>query len=143
MQTQLSRPTDANNPALGAPADAAPSRRRRYIWLALLAAGPLALLILTWNPALDRVILHDPLTHLMSTLVGSLLGVILALLVLHVARRAQDSRVFLIGMGFLSAASIFITHSISTPNVLMSGRGLATGMSGLISLVLGSIFFGL
>src|SRR5262249_55564110 len=68
---------------------------------------------------------------------------ILALLVLHVARRAQDGRIFLIGMGFLSAASIFITHSISTPNVLMSGRGLATGTSALVSLVLGSFFFAL
>jgi signal transduction histidine kinase len=103
----------------------------------------LALLILILNPALDRAILHDPLTHVLITLAASLLGVILALLVLHVARRAQDGRVFLIGMGFLSAASIFITHSISTPNVLMSGRGFAAGISGLISLVVGSVFFAL
>ena len=142
MQTPIIRPTDASNPALGTPAGAAPSRRR-YIWLALLATGPLTLLILIWNPALDQAMLHDPLTHLIITLVGSLLGVILALLVLNVARRAQDGRVFLIGMGFLSAASIFITHSISTPDVLISGRGLATGISGLVSLVLGGIFFAL
>src|SRR5439155_7349390 len=109
----------------------------------LLAAGPLVLLILNWNPAIDQTTLHDPLTHVLITLVASLLGVVLALLVLHVARRAQDGRVFLIGMGFLSAASIFITHSISTPDVLMSGRGFATGISGLISLMLGGVFFAL
>lgn len=142
METQLSRPTESTNPALGMPAGASPSRRR-YLWLALLAAGPVALLILTWNSALDQAILHDPLAHILITLIASLLGVILALLVLHVARRAQDGRVFLIGMGFLSAAGIFITHSISTPDVLMSGRGLATGISSVISLVLSSFFFAL
>jgi signal transduction histidine kinase len=142
METQLGRPTESINPVLGMPAGAAPLRRR-YLWLALLAAGPLALLILIWNRALDQAILHDPLAHVLITLVASLLGVVLALLVLHVARRAQDGRVFLIGMGFLSAAGIFITHSISTPDVLMSGRGFATGISGLISLVLGGVFFAL
>jgi signal transduction histidine kinase len=142
METQLSRPTESINPALGMPAGATPSRWR-YLWLALLAAGPLVLLILIWNPALDQATLHSPIAHVLITLVAALLGVILALLVLHVAQRAQDGRVFLIGMGFLSAASIFITHSISTPDVLMSGRSLATGVSGLISLVLGSTFFAL
>ncbi len=142
METQLSRPTESINPALEMPAGTAPARRR-YLWLALLASGPLVLLILNWNPALDQPTLHDPLAHVLITLVASLLGVVLALLVLHVARRAQDGRVFLIGTGFLSAASIFITHSISTSGVLMSGRSLATGVSGLLSLVLGSIFFAL
>jgi two-component system, OmpR family, sensor kinase len=140
METQLSRSTESINPTLGKPAG---TPLRAYLWLALLAAGPLILFILNWNPALNRTILHDPLVHVQITLTASLLGVILALLVLHVARRAQDGRIFLIGMGFLSTAGIFITHSISTPNVLMSGRGLATSMSGVISLVLGSIFFAL
>jgi signal transduction histidine kinase len=142
MQTQASAPAEVSGPTLDAPAGGA-SPRRRYIWLALLAAGPLILLILLRYPSLDRPLLHDPLIHLVITLVGSLLGVFLALLVLNVARRAQDGRLFLIGMGFLSVASIFITHSISTPDVLMSGRGLATGISGLVSLVLGGIFFAL
>jgi signal transduction histidine kinase len=142
METQLSDPNESVNSALRMQAIAVPSRRC-YRWLPLLAAGPLALLILNWNPALNQTILHDPLAHVQITLVASLLGVILALLVLHVARRAQDGRVFLIGMGFLSAAGIFFTHSISTPDVLMSGRGLATGLSSVISLVVGSIFFAL
>ncbi|HEU5097550.1 MAG TPA: HAMP domain-containing sensor histidine kinase [Roseiflexaceae bacterium] len=143
MHTQASRPTEASSSAIDALVGGALSRRRRYIWLVVLAAGPLTLLILRLNPALDRVLIHDPFLHLVITLIGSLLGVFLALLVLNVARRAQDGRVFLIGMGFLSAASIFITHSISTPDVLMSGRGLATGISGLVSLVLGGVFFAL
>jgi signal transduction histidine kinase len=142
METNLNSPPESIKPASGLPAGAALTRQY-YLRLALLTAGPLALLLLKWNPALDQKILHDPLTHVVITLVASLLGVVLALLVLHVARRAQDGRVFLIGMGFLSAASIFITHSISTPNVLMTGRGLATSLSGLISLTLGGVFFAL
>ena len=142
METRLSRPTESINPALEIPGGGSPSRRY-YLWLVLLAAGPVALLILNWNRALDQVTLHDPLAHVLITLVASLLGVVLALLVLHVARRAQDGRVFLIGIGFLSAASIFITHSISTPDVLMSGRGFAASISGFISLVVGSFFFAL
>src|SRR5690242_965836 len=106
METQLSRPPESSDPALEIPAGAAPPRRR-YLWLALLAAGPVILLVLNRNPALDQAMIHDPLTHVLITMVASLLGVILALLVLHVAHRAQDGRVFLIGMGFLSAASIF------------------------------------
>ncbi|MEP7188852.1 MAG: HAMP domain-containing sensor histidine kinase [Roseiflexaceae bacterium] len=142
METQLNRSPEPINSALGMPAGSTPSRWR-YLWPALLAAGPLILLILIWDRALDQTIIHDPLIHVLITLVASLLGVILALLVLHVARRAQDGRIFLIGMGFLGAAGIFITHSISTPNVLMSGRGSATGISALFSLVLGSFFFAL
>src|SRR5690349_5940874 len=118
MQTRLGRPAESINTALELPAGARPSRRR-YLWLALLAAGPLILLILVWNRALDRSFIHDPFIHVLITLVASVLGVVLALLVLHVAQRAQDARVFLIGIGFLSAAGIFITHSISTPNVFM------------------------
>jgi signal transduction histidine kinase len=142
METQLNRPTESSNPVPEIPANATPARRC-YFWLPLLVAGPLLLLILNLNPALNRSILHDPLVHVQITLIASLLGIILALLVLHVARRAQDGRVFLIGMGFLSAAGIFITHSISTPNVLMTGRGSATGISALLSLVLSSLFFAL
>jgi signal transduction histidine kinase len=142
MQTRLSRPAESIDPSLELPSGATLSRQRS-LWLALLLAGPLILLTLVWNPALDQAIIHDPLTHVLITLFASVLGVILALLVLYVANRAQDARVFLIGIGFLTAAGIFITHSISTPNVLMTGRGSATGTSALLSLVLASFFFAL
>jgi signal transduction histidine kinase len=113
------------------------------IWLALLLAGPMLLLVLRLRPALDAEILHNPPIHLLITLTASAIGVALALLVLHVAWRAEDARIFLIGMGFLASASVFITHSLSTPNVLMSGRGMATSVSALLSLLLGGIFFAL
>jgi signal transduction histidine kinase len=112
-------------------------------WLGLLVAGPVLLLILRLRPALDVEILHNPPVHLLITLAASTIGVGLALLVLHVAWRAEDARIFLIGMGFLASAGVFVTHSLSTPNVLMTGRGMATSVSALLSLLLGGIFFAL
>src|SRR6185503_16429984 len=99
MQAHLGGSSEQINPAVDLPAVAAPSRRPPYIWQALLATGPLFLIARAWLPGLDQPIIHDPLVHVVVTIVASILGVILALLVLHVARRAGDGRVFLIGMG--------------------------------------------
>src|SRR5262245_52924912 len=78
-----------------------PVPRRRldgYGWLALVSVGPLLLLILRIFPALDQAMFHDAFGHILIAGGASALGVILALLTLHVAWRAQDSRVFLIGL---------------------------------------------
>ena len=120
-----------------------PPRVRWYGWPLLLIAGPLLLLLLRLVPALDQHILHNPTTHVLIVSSASLLGTMLALFVLYVARQVFDGRVYLIGMGFLSIASIFFIHAISTPDVLMTGRGLATGWSARISLALGGVFFAL
>jgi signal transduction histidine kinase len=143
MQTQLSAPPDPIRP----PADLAvaepPRRSWQNLWLGPLLAGPVLLLLLYIFPELDQEVLHSPPAHLLIAFVEALVGVALALLVLHVARRAEDGRVFLVGMGFLASASIFITHALSTPDVLMSGRGLATSLSAQVGLLLGAIFFAL
>src|SRR5206468_9926537 len=107
MQPQLSSHPDPISPALALAVAGAPSRRRQYIWLALLLAGPLLLLLLRLFPSLDQSMFHDALGHVVITSSAAIIGVILALLVLHVAQRARDGRVFLIGMGFLSSTSIF------------------------------------
>jgi signal transduction histidine kinase len=120
-----------------------PRQIRWYGWPLLLVAGPLLLLLLRLVPALDQHILHNPLIHVVITGSASLLGTALALFVLQVARHVLDGRVYLIGMGFLSIASIFFIHAISTPDVLMTGRGLATSWSARISLTLGGVFFAL
>jgi signal transduction histidine kinase len=111
--------------------------------LVLLAAGPLLLLLLRLAPALDQHLFHDPLTHVLIAGSASVLGMALALFVLHAARSVSDARVYFIGIGFLSIASIFFIHAISTPDVLMTGRGIATGWSARISLALGGVFFAL
>ena len=119
------------------------ARISSYRWLVALALGPLLLLILQLSPTLNQAPLHSPLAHVIIVLSASLLGMAMALLVLDVARRAQDARVFLVGMGFLSIASILVTHAIGTPNVLMTGRDFATSFSAPLSLAFGSLFFAL
>lgn len=110
---------------------------------ALVTAGPLVLIVLSVLQPPQPAMLHAPAAHVLIAGGASFLGAALALLVLRTAIRARDARVFLVGMGFLSIASIFFIHSIATPDVLMVGRGLATQWSGLLSLIVGGIFFAL
>jgi two-component system, OmpR family, sensor kinase len=131
-----------DSPASPSPIFATP-RLRWYGWPLLLAVGPLLLPLLRLVPALDQHMLHNPLIHVLIAGSASALGMVLALFVLYVARQVFDARVYLVGLGFLTIASIFFIHAISTPDVLMTGRGLATGWSARISLAFGSIFFAL
>jgi signal transduction histidine kinase len=143
MKTPTDIVSEPLNPSSGSSPAFVPPRLRWYGWPLLLAVGPLLLLLFRLVPALDQPMLHSPFTHLLIVGGASLLGMALALFVLRVARQVQDGRVYLVGMGFLSIASIFFIHAISTPDVLMTGRGLATGWSAVLSLVLGAVFFAL
>jgi two-component system, OmpR family, sensor kinase len=143
METPADSAFEPSKPSTALTHSSVSTRVSGYAWLLILAAGPLLLLVLRLVPALDQHILHDPLAHVLIAGGASLLGMALALFVLHVARQVFDARVYLIGMGFLSIASIFFIHAISTPDVLMTGRGVATGWSARISLALGGIFFAL
>jgi two-component system OmpR family sensor kinase len=143
MEAPINTASEPLNPPMGSPQAAADPHPRWYGWLVLLAVGPLLLLILKLFPALDQPMLHNALVHVLVVGGASMLGMGLALFLLEIAYRMQDGRVYLVGMGFLSIASIFFIHAISTPNVLMAGRGLATTWSSLLSLVLGGVFFAL
>src|SRR5262245_54235280 len=52
---------------------------RWYGWLLLLAAGPLLLLLLRLDPALDQHVLHNSLVHVLIAGGASFLGMMLAL----------------------------------------------------------------
>lgn len=136
----VSEPLDSINPT---PLSAARGKPRAMIGLAIVAAGPIILAGIPFFPWLNQPLAHRALGHLLIALAAALIGVAMALLVLHVARRASDGRVFLVGMGFLGTASIFATHALATPGALMSGRDLATSFSALFSLILGAAFFAL
>lgn len=138
---ELQLPTDAGHD-LGA-TEALPSARPRLWELALLIGGLLLLVALRSVPGLDQPVWHSALGHVVIVGGASLLGILLALLTLRIAVRIEDARVFLVGMGFLTVASVFFIHAIATPDVLMPGRTVATSWSAPLSLVLGSIFFAL
>jgi signal transduction histidine kinase len=114
---------------------------RLLIWLAPLVGGPLLLLLLLLFSELDQEAYHSPLGHALISGGAAVIGTLLALLILRIATRAQDGRVFLVGMGFLSTASLFFVHAIATPNVVLVGRTLATSLSVPVSLLIGGLLF--
>jgi signal transduction histidine kinase len=143
METSVDSISDPMNPSAGSSPPATTAYIHQYGWVALMLAGPLLLLIWELFPWLNQPVLHSPFAHVLIAGSASLLGIGLALFMLRVAIQAQDGRIYLVGMGFLGIASIFLIHAISTPNVLMSGRGLATAWSAPLSLSLGAVFFAL
>jgi two-component system, OmpR family, sensor kinase len=135
MTTQL-HPAEAPAQPISPPA---PSGHRRIAALCfvLVALGPLILLALRLVPELDQRMFASPNGHAAITGGAALLGMALALLVTRAAIDAQDARALLIGLGLLSSAALFTIHAVSTPGVLLHGRGAVTGLSALLSLVMG------
>ncbi|HEU5098165.1 MAG TPA: HAMP domain-containing sensor histidine kinase [Roseiflexaceae bacterium] len=63
---------------------------------------------------------------------------------LRVAYRAHDGRIFLVGMGFLSSASMLIVHyRLSTPGMLLPGCDFVSIWPPLLSIGVGGMFFAL
>lgn len=118
----------------------APAQPRPAAWVAALAAGPALLIVLRLFPELDRILIASPAGHLAIAGAAALLGVGLALLVIHTATRSSDSRALLIGLGLLIMAGFFSVHAITTPSVVLHGLGAATGWSALLSLLAGALF---
>jgi signal transduction histidine kinase len=113
-------------------------------WLLLVSLGLILLLVLKFIPTLDQATWHDALSHLLISGDASLLSAALAVLTLRVAYRARDGRIFLVGMGFLSTASMLIVHyRLSTPSMLLAGCDFVTLWPPLLSLGVGGIFFAL
>jgi signal transduction histidine kinase len=117
--------------------------RVAYPWLALLAAGPALLAMLRLFPQLDAQMIAGPPAHVAISGGAAALGIGLALLVTRTAIFLRDARLYLIGLGLLSVAGLFGIHAISTPNVLLQGRGSVTGWSAVLSLLAGALLLAL
>ncbi|HWQ12655.1 MAG TPA: HAMP domain-containing sensor histidine kinase [Roseiflexaceae bacterium] len=135
IQTQLDTMTE---PEVPEEVRAEGGAGTKYLWPALLVAGPVLLGMLRLFPALDAPVIASPPAHVAITSGAAALGITLALLVTRTAMRLQDARVLLIGLGLLSVAGLFSVHAISTPNVLLHGRSSVTGWSALLSLLAGA-----
>ncbi len=130
------------NPSAG-PSQARAAHNHQYGWVVLLIIGPLTSADPKLFPALDQLRTTQPARPCVDRqwciAGGHQPGAVYAPVTIH----AQDGRIYLVGMGFLGIASVFLIHAISTPNVLISGRGLATAWSAPLSLSLGAGFFAL
>jgi signal transduction histidine kinase len=143
MQPSIGAAPNPYQPSTEPPSVAAPARPRPHAWLALVSLGLVLFLVLVLDPSLDEVRFHDALSHLLISADASLLGAALAVLVLRTAYRAGDSRAFLVGIGFLSTASMLIVHyRLSMPGINLSGHELVADWPPRLSLALGGVFFG-
>jgi signal transduction histidine kinase len=143
MQRTIGATPDPYHPSAEPPHLAKPARARPHAWLALVLLGLILFLVLVLDPSLDEVPFHNALSHVLISADASLLGAALAVLVLRTAYRAGDSRAFLVGMGFLSTASMLIVHyRLSTPGIHLGAPELVADWPPRLSLALGGVFFG-
>ena len=98
------------------------ARRSVALWVAV-AAVPLVLLVaaIAWSPA--NAYYEGSAAHFWLVLSSSLVAVVLGARMGEAARRRLDGRVFLVSVGFLTAAAFFALHALATPGVLIGPNG--------------------
>ena len=120
------------------------SRQLLRTGLALLAFAPAA------GFALARAhILHvsggftSPPTHVIAVGGAALGAMVAALLMVHVARRENDARAGLVGVGFLVMAGLLLIHALATPGFILGeyGRNATVGLAGALAVPAGGIVF--
>src|SRR5690349_7446985 len=113
---------------------------RRAVWLFQMSLPLLLFWVLCSDPLVDQS-RRVPNFHFYVISGASVLGLIVAVVVARGARGDRDARVFLVSLGLFSVAGIFLMHSLSTEN-----RLLTEGLAGFIwspplCLTVGGVFF--
>jgi putative nucleotidyltransferase with HDIG domain len=112
--------------------------------LALLALSPAA------GFALVRTgVLHvsggftSPPTHMVTVGGAALAAVVAAMLMVYVARRENDARAGLVGVGFMVMAGLLLIHALATPGFILGeyGRNATVGLAGALAVPTGGIVF--
>jgi putative nucleotidyltransferase with HDIG domain len=117
-------------------------RRILRAGLILLAISPLAGYALA---RLDIVRVTggfvSPPTHVVAVGGTALAAAIAALLMVGVARRENDARGGLVGVGFLIMAGLLVIHALATPGFILSdyGRNATVGLAGALAVPAGGI----
>ena len=112
---------------------------RLGVWLFHLLLPLVGLWLLLAVPAADLLWEHHP-SHFWLVFLVALLNVALAVLVDRAARRHDDARLMLIGLGFLAAALFFALHAVATPGVLLGSRNGGFALATPVGLVLAAVF---
>src|SRR3954463_5575464 len=94
---------------------------RFAVWSFHLALPLLGLWLLLAVPSADLLVEHHP-SHFWLVALVAAVNVGLAVLVDRAARRHDDPRLLLVGLGFLAAALFFVLHALATPGVLLDTR---------------------
>lgn len=112
---------------------------RLAVWLFHLSLPMVGLGLLVAVPSADVVLEHHPI-HFWLVFAVAGLNIGLAALVSQAARRHDDARLLLVGLGFLGAALFLGLHALATPGVLVSSRNGGFALATPVGLAVGSLF---
>jgi class 3 adenylate cyclase len=112
---------------------------RPLIWLFHLALPLAGLALLLTNPHLD-VMWQDNLAHFWLVLGTAIISLAIAALVLRSAGTHQDARLYLVALGFVSAAGALAIHALATPTVVVAAPNAAFNLATPVGLVVGAAF---
>ncbi|MHA6784753.1 adenylate/guanylate cyclase domain-containing protein [Pseudonocardia saturnea] len=112
---------------------------RAAVWAFHLALPLAGLWLLLAVPAADVRLEHHP-SHFWLVVLVAALNVGLAVLVARAARRHDDARLLLVGLGFLGAALFLGLHALATPGVLLGSRNGGFALATPVGLALGALF---
>lgn len=112
---------------------------RLVVWTFHLALPLAGLWLLLAVPGADLRLEHHP-THFWLVALAAAVTTALAVLVERAARRHDDARLLLVGIGFLAAALFLGLHALATPGVLLDGRNGGFALATPVGLALGALF---
>ncbi|WP_300013696.1 adenylate/guanylate cyclase domain-containing protein [Pseudonocardia sp.] len=112
---------------------------RLAVWVFHLALPLAGLWLLLAVPAADVRLEHHP-THFWLVALAAAVNVGLAVIVARAARRHDDARLLLVGLGFLAAAVFLGLHALATPGVLLGGRNGGFALATPVGLGLAALF---
>ena len=127
-----------NEPAVTTAPDRS-GRARLALWLFHLALPMAGLWTLLAVPEADVLLEHHP-THFWLVFAVAALNVALAAQVDRAARRHEDARLVLVGLGFLAAALFLGLHALATPGVLLGSRNGGFALATPVGLTLAAVF---
>jgi putative nucleotidyltransferase with HDIG domain len=113
-----------------------------------------ALILLAFAPAVAYALVRadlvrltggfvSPPTHVLAVGGASLGALLAALLMVGAARRENDARGGLVGVGFLIMAGLLMIHALATPDFILGeyGRNATVGLAGALAVPAGGIMF--
>lgn len=112
---------------------------RVTIWVFHLALPMAGLWLLLGVPEADVLIEHHA-SHFWLVFLTAAFSTGLAVQVDRSARRHDDARLLLVGLGFLAAALFLALHAVATPGVLLGSRNGGFALATPVGLVVSAIF---